>query len=46
MFYRVLIVAIAGYAAYSYSAFDGDFAVALAALPVVTALAFVLLGPG
>ncbi len=46
MAFRIAALAIIGAFAYSFQAFDGDFAMWFAALPVVAALTFILLGPG
>ncbi len=46
MGFRIIALAIIGGFAYSFQGFDGDHAMLLAALPVVAALTFILLGPG
>lgn len=46
MLFKVIALAIIGAFAYSFQGFDGDYAVLLAALPVVVAVTFILLGPG
>ena len=46
MAFKAIALAIIGFFAYSFQGFDGDYAVLFAALPVVTAMAFILLGPG
>jgi hypothetical protein len=46
MGFRLLALAIIGAFAYSFQAFDGDFAIYFAALPVVAAITFILLEPG
>ena len=40
------VLAMIGAFAYSFQGFNGDFAIYFAALPVVAAVAFILLGPG
>jgi hypothetical protein len=46
MAFKIIALAIIGVFAYSFQGFDGDHALYLAALPVVAALTFILLGPG
>ena len=46
MGFKILALAIIGAFAYSFQGFDGDHAMFLAALPLVAALTFILLGPG
>jgi hypothetical protein len=43
---KIVALAIIGAFAYSFQGFDGDFAIYFAALPVVAAITFLLLGPG
>ncbi len=46
MAFKLIALSIIGIFAYSFQGFDGDYAMLLAALPVVTAVTFILLGPG
>ena len=46
MGFRLIVLAMIGAFEYSFQGFNGDFAIYFAALPVVAAVAFILLGPG
>lgn len=46
MGFRIVALAIIAAFAYSFQGFDGDHAMFLAALPIVAAVCFILLGPG
>ena len=46
MAFKILALAIIGAFAYSFQGFDGEQAIFLAALPLVAAITFILLGPG
>ena len=46
MGFKLVALAMIGAFAYSIQGFDGDFAIMFAALPVMAALTFALLGPG